>query len=141
MKQAKPTTLVAVRIRGIEGVHYNVRTTLDMLHLYRKNFCSVVANNPGNLGMLKKAKDYITWGAVDEETLKMLYEKRGLPYRGDLERKREYVVVGGKKLKRFFRLHPPLGGFERKGTKTPFAMGGALGDRKEKINELLKKMI
>jgi large subunit ribosomal protein L30 len=40
-----------------------------------------------------------------------------------------------------FRLSPPRGGFERKGIKTPFTMGGALGNRKEKINDLIKRMI
>ena len=46
-----------------------------------------------------------------------------------------------KGLKPFFRLKPPEGGFERKGIKNPFSIGGALGYRKEKINQLIKKMI
>lgn len=44
-------------------------------------------------------------------------------------------------LKLFFKLTPPKGGFERKGTKRPFSLGGALGYRKEKINDLIKKML
>ena len=44
-------------------------------------------------------------------------------------------------LKRFFRLKPPLHGFERGGIKKPFSLGGVLGYRKDKINDLIKRMI
>ena len=44
-------------------------------------------------------------------------------------------------LKPFFRLKPPIKGFERKGIKTPFSMGGVLGYRKEKINNLIIRML
>ena len=44
-------------------------------------------------------------------------------------------------IKPFFRLNPPIKGFERKGTKKQFAMGGSLGYRKEKINELVLRML
>ena len=44
-------------------------------------------------------------------------------------------------LKPVFRLRPPKKGYERVGIKKPFSVGGALGYRKEKINELLEKMI
>ena len=44
-------------------------------------------------------------------------------------------------LKPFFRLNPPVKGFDRKGIKVPFSLGGALGYRKEKINDLIKRMV
>jgi len=44
-------------------------------------------------------------------------------------------------MKLFFKLCPPVHGFERKGIKKPFSMGGVLGYRKEKINELIKRMV
>ena len=44
-------------------------------------------------------------------------------------------------LKLFFKLSPPRGGFERGGVKKQFALGGVLGYRKDKINDLLQKMI
>ena len=44
-------------------------------------------------------------------------------------------------MKPFFRLHPPRKGFERKGIKMPFKLGGVLGPRGDKINNLIKKMI
>ena len=55
------------------------------------------------------------------------------------EFKKELKDVPGLKL--FFKLRPPEGGFERKGVKHPFSMGGVLGYRKEKINELLMRML
>ena len=44
-------------------------------------------------------------------------------------------------LKPYFRLKPPKKGFERYGIKMPYSMGGALGYRKENINDLVKRMI
>ena len=44
-------------------------------------------------------------------------------------------------IKAYFRLMPPVKGFARQGIKKPFSMGGALGYRKDKINDLIKRMI
>ena len=132
--------LAVVRIRGIAGVRHDVSKTMEMLHLYRNHFCTVIPNTPSNLGMLQKAKDHISWGTISDETLKMLFEKRGIPYKGDPDRKQEFMIFGNKKYKKFFRLSPPRGGFEKKGIKTGFGHGGALGDRKD-MNSLLERMI
>ena len=115
--------IAAIRIRGSVTVGKPIEDTLKMLRLYRKNYCVILDNKPSVMGMLKKIKDYITWGEIDSGTLKLLAEKRG------------------EKDKQFFRLQPPIKGFERKGIKKPFSIGGALGYRGEKINELIKRMI
>jgi len=132
IKQEKPkgNLLAVIRIRGIIGLTQKITDTLKMLNLFRKNCCSVVENTPSNLGMIKKAKDYITWGEIDQETLKLLIEKRS-----------EINPKDPKKTKKFFRLNSPKGGFEKKGIKVPFVSGGVLGSRGKKINDLLKKMI
>ncbi len=44
-------------------------------------------------------------------------------------------------VKPYFRLTPPVKGFERGGIKKPFSMGGVLGYRKEKINALIQRMM
>ncbi|MBW2970579.1 hypothetical protein KY320_00300, partial [Candidatus Woesearchaeota archaeon] len=54
---------------------------------------------------------------------------------------KKYITVNGKKLKPYFRLSPPRGGFERKGVKNSFKSGGAAGYRGSKMNELIKRMI
>ena len=74
--------LAAVRIRGIIGLRVRVEDTLKMLRLYRKNYCCVIPNNAINVGMLRQAKDYITWGEIDDETFKELVLKRGDEFKG-----------------------------------------------------------
>ncbi|MFH0977974.1 MAG: uL30 family ribosomal protein [Candidatus Woesearchaeota archaeon] len=133
--------IAAIRIRGSEGIHRSVQDTLELLHLHKKNFCAIIQKKPSSIGMLRKAKDYITWGEIDDNTIKILYEKRGEEYKGNPERKTKYITVNGKKLKPFFRLHPPRGGFERAGIKQPYTLGGALGQRKDGISKLIQKMI
>lgn len=139
--------VAVIRIRGGIKVKYNIKDTLNMLRLYRNNYCVVVDSNPDMLGMIKKVKDYVTWGEIDEATFKLLLEKRGMIYKGrekDRHGKIDYkkfITADGKKYKRFFRLSPPRGGFERKGIKIPFSVGGALGYRENKINDLVKRMI
>ncbi|RMF05953.1 50S ribosomal protein L30 [Candidatus Woesearchaeota archaeon] len=120
--------VAVIRIRGPVNVRGEVEDTLKMLHLHRKNYCSVFPDSPSVRGMLRKVKDYVTFGVISEETYSLLKEKRG-------EKDKEG------NLKPFFRLSPPRGGFERKGIKVPFKLGGALGDRGDKIKELIERML
>ena len=144
---ANSKQLAAIRVRGITGVKTKVGDTLNMLRLYKNNYCCVFPNKPIYVGMLKKAKDYITWGEIDDETFKELVDKRGEEFHGresDSKGKIKYndfAVFGNKKIKKSFRLNPPRKGFERKGIKHSFQQGGALGYRGEKINDLIKRMI
>jgi large subunit ribosomal protein L30 len=153
--------IAIIRITGKQGLNQNIKATFKLLRLYNKYNCVVVPNKPQYIGMIKKVKDFITWGEIDEKTFKMLLEKRGR-VAGNKILTEEYLKKEAKTsftdfiakfakgeaelrkipgLKLFFKLHPPIGGFERKGTKKPFSVGGVLGYRKEKINELLQKMI
>ncbi len=120
--QAKEKIAV-IRIRGETGIKKPIKDTLTMLNLGRKNVCAIVPKTKDYLGMLHKVKDYVTYGDVDEATIKELQEKRG------------------KENRKTFTLNPPRGGFERKGTKKSYTQKGALGYRGEKIKELIKKMI
>lgn len=146
-KMTKEQRLAAIRVRGLTMVNTKIQDTMKMLRLYKNNFCTVLPNNPVYLGMLKKAKDYITWGEIDEQTFKLLVDKRGEEFKGretDSKKKikyNEFFVSNGKKLKKYFRLNPPRKGFERKGIKRSFKEGGALGYRGNAINELIKKMV
>jgi large subunit ribosomal protein L30 len=146
---------------GKVGIKKKIKDTLSLLRLYKKYHCVVIPNIKPYLGMITKVKDFITWGEIDKETLKLLLEKRGrLPNKQQLTEnyvkeklnftlsqfaenifnfKNNLKDLPGLRL--FFKLSPPRGGFERKGTKHPYSMGGALGYRKEKINDLIKKMI
>ncbi len=153
--------LAVLRIRGSIGVDKKIQDTLNMLRLYRKNYCSIVPNNHSYIGMLSRVKDYVTWGEIDKETFKLLLEKRGKivgnkslnehyvkeksglnieQFSEDfLQQKKDFKDIPG--IKQFFRLKPPTKGFERGGIKKPFSLGGALGYRKNHINDLIRRMI
>jgi large subunit ribosomal protein L30 len=135
-----------ILVRGKVTFSQPVKDTLKMLNLPRKNSCTVVEDTPINRGMIKKVKDFTTYGEIDEETFKELVDKRGEEVNNrtsDSKNKYNYnfVEINGKKYKSYFRLNPPRKGFGRKGIKIAFKIGGALGDRKEKINDLIKRML
>lgn len=113
--------IAIVRVRGRTKIKKEIEDTLKMLRIYRPNYCSIFEATPSIIGMVKKAKDYITWGEIDSETIALLEKKKGK--------------------RRFYRLSPPRGGWERKGIKIPFKLGGALGDRKKEINKLIRRML
>ncbi|MFH1409851.1 MAG: uL30 family ribosomal protein [Nanoarchaeota archaeon] len=113
--------LAVIRIHGQTGLRHQVKDTLQMLKLFKKYTCRIIEDNPQMRGMVFRVKDQVTWGELNAEMEAELMKKAG-----------DNKVV---------HLHPPIGGFERKGTKKPFNLGGALGNRKEKINDLLKRMI
>lgn len=139
--------IAVIRISGRVGLKGEIKDTFNMLRLYRKNYCVILPATPDILGMINRVKDYITWGEIDDTTYKLLIQKRGQEFKGretDTKRKIKYktfITIGEKKYKPFFRLNPPRGGFERKGTKLPFHLGGALGYRAGKIADLIKRMI
>lgn len=153
--------IAIIRIRGKIGVKKRAEHTMKLLHLYKVNNCTIVDNTSNYLGMLKKIKDYATWGEINQETFRQLLEKRGklpgnkkltLDYlkektKQDFDAFSKEFIMSKKELKDipgikyFFRLSPPQKGFERKGVKLPFSLGGTLGYRKEKINELIQRMI
>ncbi len=150
--------LAVVRVRGIVGVSPKVKDTLLKLRLHHKNSCVVVPSIPDRVSMVKRAKDFVTFGEIDEETFSELLIKRGklasnkpltdsyLKSKGGASFVKDFIA--GKKtlkdmpgVKPWFRLSPPRKGFERGGIKKPFSIGGALGYRGKKINDLLRRMI
>ncbi len=64
--------LAVIRVRGSVNLNYEVKDTLNLLRLYRKNFCVVVDNTPSFQGMIKKVKDYVTYGKIDDAAYKLL---------------------------------------------------------------------
>jgi large subunit ribosomal protein L30 len=118
--------IAAIRIKGQVGLKKEIVETLYRLRLRRKYTC-VVFENPTEiqLGMLKKVRDFVTFGEIKEDTYRELEEKRGQKDKN-------------KKLKPFFRLHPARGGME---TKKHFGVGkGVLGENK-KMDELIRRML
>lgn len=123
--EPKTGLIAIVRLRGRTGINKNIAHTLDILKLYKINNCIILKESPEIQGMIRKAKDYITWGTIDAATAKSLLEKRkGKEIAGRIH----------------IRLTPPKGGLGSRGIKATFTKSGALGDRKEKIGELLARM-
>ena len=145
-KKAASGKLAVILVRGMVSMTKSMKDTLEMLRLTHKNYCVIVDNNPATLGMIKKVKDFVTWGEISEDTFKELVDKRGLLYQGrttDSKQLYDYktLEVNGKKYKPYFRLNPPTKGFGRKGIKVAFRASGGLGYRADKINDLIKRMV
>jgi len=151
--------LAVVRVRGGIRARGDVIDTLRMLGLTRVNHCVIVDDTPSLMGMLQKAKDYITWGEINPETLEILIAKRGRLI-GNRKIDEETLKSWGFSsfreiaeaicsdkisirqlpgLKRVFRLHPPRKGY--KSTKKSVSEGGSLGYCGDKINDLIKRMV
>ncbi len=151
-----------LRVRGRMHVKDYTTYAMRVMGLTRKNHCTLLPEDVQSKRMIFKAKDYITWGTVDEKTVARLIRERGR-VTGDRKITDSYVkehskfkdidsfaqaVARGearlkdvKGIKHYFRLNPPKKGFEREGIKVPYKMGGAIGDRADKMGLLLERMI
>lgn len=138
----------AIRVRGTVGLRKDIEDNLKMLRLTRPNHCIIVPDTDVMKGMLRKAQNYITWGEITPDVLEKLIEKRGRTKgRKPIEKAKVKVYVDEikktsnlkvKDLVPVIRLSPPLKGFKK--TKMHYPKG-ALGYRKDKINELLERMM
>jgi len=148
-----------VRVRGPAGRRKEIEDTLRMLMLKKPNNCVIIPETKEYLGMLRKAKDLITWGDINKKTLSLLIEKRGKII-GDKKIDRESLkditdfnsfddfseaLIKGKvklknykKIKPVFKLNPPKHGY--KSIRLPYPKGD-LGDREDRINQLLERMV
>jgi large subunit ribosomal protein L30 len=149
-----------IRVRGHRKINKDIEDTMCMLRLTRVNHCVIIPENDAMKGMLQKAKDFITWGEVSEETLTKMIKTRGR-LMGDKPIDDAYVGANSqyksvdafaksvvkdeakyaelKEVKPIFRLHPPKQGYE--GVKKDLKTHGSLGYRGDKINALIEKML
>lgn len=112
-----------IRIKGQIGIDEPVKETLHRLKLRKKYACVVIEPNDVNLGMIKKVRDFVSYGELSKETYEKLLKSRGKKDKDG-------------KLKPFFSLHPPRGG-----AKTKFHYPkGILGENKE-IDKLVERML
>jgi len=153
--------MAVIRIRGRVDVKPDIRMTLEMLHLRRKFWATLVPLTDSYRGMLHKVKDYSTYGEIDRDTLIALLRERGELREGGklsdeclvansefstIEELADALLAGEAQIhklrwmKPYFRLHPPKGGFKRT-TKRAWNDGGELGYRGKEINTLLRRMI
>lgn len=112
--------IAIVRITGDVGLNKEIRETFERLKLRRKYSCIVLEPSAEQEGMIDKLRNFVAFGEINPETIKKLNEIRG-----------------NKKNPGFFRLHPPRGGIN---SKIHFPKG-VLGNNKEKINDLIMRML
>lgn len=137
---------ILIRIVGKVGLHNYIVNGLHRLGLRKKYSCVIVNENESVAGMIRQLNDFIAWGKIDKETLKELLIKRGrMPgdkaIKGDIGKIADEIMAGKSMkelgLKTFFRLHPPRGGID---TKNHYPRG-VLGNNKENISKLVKRML
>lgn len=138
----------AIRIAGLVKIAGTIEETLYRMRLRRKYTLVLLPATKEREQLLKKARNFVAYGDVDAETLVLLLQKRGQPLdkkkKTDFTQAAEQLAAGKKSLeelgfKPFFRLHPPRGGID---ARLHFGVRkGVLGDNKEKINDLLRRML
>lgn len=152
--------IAVIRLRGTVNVQNKIQETLKMLNMNRTNYMTLVPNTSSYIGMLNKAKDYITWGEINQQALEYIIEKRGeltgkkkitnkylkenTPYPTIKALSKAFLNGAANfkdvpEMKKFFRLHPARKGY--KTVKRGFAEGGDLGYRGSAINELILRMM
>lgn len=156
----KRKCLAVVRIRGLSDVSPQIEKTLELLHLNRNCHITLVDNRPSFFGMLKRVRNFVTWGEITKENIFLLLKERGRLV-GDKKLDDEYAQKIGYKnleelaeaiyklkvefqrlpdIKPVFRAHPPKKGYKGK-IKKSYNTGGVFGYRGEAINKLVKSMI
>ena len=139
--------LVAVRIAGQVNLLEDTKETLFRLRMRRKYSSVLLHETSENLKKLQGIRNQVAYGVINKETLLSLIKKRGQPIKSGMKIDAEKIISQLDKknlpelgLKPFFRLHPPKGGIDAKkhfGTSSK----AVLGDNKEKINDLLRRML
>nr|AKQ03290.1 50S ribosomal protein L30, large subunit ribosomal protein L30 [uncultured archaeon Rifle_16ft_4_minimus_37913] len=138
--------ICVIRIHGRVGVDRKVKETLERLRLGKKYTCVVIANpNKEQVGMIKKVRDFVASGDIKKDVFEKLIDKRGrkidkkksIDSKKVVEELEKGKIYESLNLKPFFRLHPPRGGIN---SKLHFPKG-VLGDNKEKINDLVLRML
>jgi len=114
--------IAIVRVRGQVRIRHDIVRAMEQLNLKQRHAATIVEESPVITGQLKKVQSFVTWGPVTPDT-----EKK-MAFRARAEG-------------RWFALCPPRKGYGRKGIKMPFSHSGALGDRGDKINDLLLRMV
>ncbi|MCL4345350.1 MAG: 50S ribosomal protein L30 [Candidatus Thermoplasmatota archaeon] len=152
--------LAVIRIRGRTGMKPQADKTVGLLRLHRINHMVIIPESETTKGMLQIAKDYVTWGEIDKDTLVEVLKARAL-LSGRKKLTEEYIkenlsmggfdeladaLLSGKikygdipNIVPLFRMHPPAGGLEY--IRKSVGEGGTSGYRGSEINKLIRKML
>jgi large subunit ribosomal protein L7e len=163
----EPRLAFVIRIRGIRQVHPRVRKVLTLFRLLQINNGVFVKLNKATINMLRICEPQIAWGYPNMKSIHDLLYKRGhakmdgrrIPISDnklieDKLGKQDVICIEDmvnqihnvgphfKEVTNFlwpFKLNTPLGGWKKK--TNHFVEGGDFGNREQKINDLLRRMI
>ena len=149
--------LAVVKIRGSNKTNVGIKMAFQELRLTRNNHLVLV--DESQIGQIKKAKDYVTWGEIDEEhVVKLLQEKGRMTGNKPLDdavlkelgfasinEMASKLLDGSLRVKDIegmkpvFRMNPPRRGYHS--TRKTYKLKGALGYRGKDINKLIDAML
>ncbi|MFA4960529.1 MAG: uL30 family ribosomal protein [Candidatus Pacearchaeota archaeon] len=113
--------IAIVRIGGQAKKPQTIKETLQRLNLPRKFSCVIIdGNDPVKMGMFNAVEMYVAYGEISEE------------FANEIAKKRD------KKDKKYFSLHPPVGGFKK--SSKVIAPKGILGEH-EDISKFIERML
>merc|ERR1711931_372364 len=164
---AEPKLAFVMRIRGINQVSPKVKKVPQLFRLRQINNGVFIKLNKATINMLRICEPYITWGTPNLKSVRELVYKRGFAKvngkrtplsSNDIVEENlgryglicvedlihEIMTVGPnfKYAANFLwpmKLNTPTGGWRKK--TNHFVEGGDFGNREDKINELLRKMV
>lgn len=135
--------ILVIRISGLVEMPSDAQETLFRMHLRRKYSAVLIKEGEESKSILQAIRNFVAYGPIDKSALELLLQKRAKSLdnkRVDYKRVAEIIESEGISkagIKTFFRLHPPRGGIK---SKLHYPKG-VLGDNKEDINKLVKKML
>ncbi|USP73672.1 uncharacterized protein yc1106_00946 [Curvularia clavata] len=163
----EPKLAFVVRIKGINKIDPKKRKTLQLLRLLQINNGVFIKLTKATMEMLKIVEPFVAYGYPNQKSVRELIYKRGY---GKVDKQRipltdneiieenlgkygmicmedlihEICTVGPnfKAASNFlwpFKLNSPTGGFRKRKFKH-YIEGGDLGNREDKINELIRQM-
>lgn len=147
-KENKPdeTMILIIRIAGIPETGDKMNETLFRIRLRRKYSAVLLKETKETMSLLSEIRNFVAYGKIDAETLRLLIEKRSQSIDKKKKVNADTIIENMENksllqlgIKPFFRLHPPRKGID---SKVHFGKGkGVLGDNKEKINDLVRRML
>jgi large subunit ribosomal protein L7e len=165
-KEAEPSVLFVIRIRGINRMAPKTKKILQLLRLRQIHNGVFVKANKASLTMLKLVEPYVTYGAPTVKTISDLIYKRGhgkqnkqrIPLTNNqiiqkslgqfgvicIEDLIHEIATCGEHFKEVnnflwpFKLSSPLGGYALK--RRFYSEGGSAGRRDEGINAFVARM-
>jgi large subunit ribosomal protein L30 len=135
--------ILILRVAGKAAIKSSIEETLRRLNIHRKLACTLISREDEvKCGMLRLVRDYVAYSEVSDDLAKEIIAKRGQSIDGkpvkDSAKALDSIKKGKWTIKKFFRLHPPRGGF-KKSTKL-HAPKGVLGENKD-LDKLILRML